>query len=117
MSDAGAEAPVAVVTGASSGIGAATALELGRQGWRVGLGARRVDRLEEVAKQIETEGGEAFSHRLDVTDPDSVDAFCGAVEAGLGPVDVLINNAGQNLSALVVRIFECLGPLLNAFAH
>ena len=97
------DAPVAVVTGASSGIGAATALELGRQGWRVAVGARRVERIEEVAKQVEQEGGTAFAHALDVTDTGSVDAFCTAVEAGLGPVDVLVNNAGQNLSALVAE--------------
>jgi NADP-dependent 3-hydroxy acid dehydrogenase YdfG len=94
---------VAVVTGASSGIGAATALELGRRGWRVALGARRVQRLEEVAKQIEAEGGTSFTHPLDVRDLDSVSDFCTAVEAALGPVDLLVNNAGQNLSALIAE--------------
>ena len=94
---------VAVVTGASSGIGAATALELGRRGFRVAVGARRVERLEDVAKELEAEGGTALAHRLDVTDLASVDGFCSAVEERLGPVDVLINNAGQNFSALVAE--------------
>src|SRR5262245_1471455 len=61
----------AIVTGASSGIGAATAALLGRTGWRVALGARRVERLELVAKQVEAEGGAALAHHLDVTDPGS----------------------------------------------
>ncbi|HXZ84181.1 MAG TPA: SDR family NAD(P)-dependent oxidoreductase, partial [Myxococcota bacterium] len=83
----------AIITGASSGIGAATALELGRLGYRLALGARRVPRVEEVAKQVEAAGGRAFAHALDVTRLDSVDAFCSAAEAALGPIDVLINNA------------------------
>ncbi|WP_031467539.1 SDR family oxidoreductase [Sciscionella sediminilitoris] len=75
----------AVVTGASSGIGAATATELAAQGFHVVLGARRTERIEELAREI---GGTA--HRLDVTDPESVERFC----AAFGPVDVLVNNAG-----------------------
>jgi NADP-dependent 3-hydroxy acid dehydrogenase YdfG len=92
---------IAVVTGASSGIGAATAVLLGRAGYRVAVGARRAARVEEVANQVVDAGGQAFAHVLDVTQPDSADAFLAAVEAALGPVDVLINNAGQNLSALI----------------
>jgi NADP-dependent 3-hydroxy acid dehydrogenase YdfG len=91
----------AIVTGASSGIGAATALEMGRRGWRVALGARRVPRIEQVAKDVEAEGGTAFTHALDVTDPSSVEAFCAAAEFALGPVDLLVNNAGQNMSARI----------------
>ena len=91
----------AIVTGASSGIGAATAVEMGRQGFRVALGARRADRLEAVAKQVEAEGGRAFAHVLDVTRPDSIEAFVSAVEAALGAVDLLVNNAGQNMSARI----------------
>lgn len=76
---------VAVVTGASSGIGEATARTLAAQGFHVVVGARRVDRLERLADDI---GGTALE--LDVTDEDSVDAFC----AVLPRVDVLVNNAG-----------------------
>ena len=94
-------ARIALVTGASSGIGAATAIELGRRGWAVAVGARRPERIEQVAKQVEAVGGRAFAHPLDVTLPHSADEFCAAVERALGPPDLLVNNAGQNLSALV----------------
>ncbi|MCX5041805.1 SDR family oxidoreductase [Aldersonia sp. NBC_00410] len=77
--------PVAVVTGASSGIGEATARTLAAQGYQVVVGARRVDRLEKLAAEI---GGTALP--LDVTDEDSVAAFAAAVPRA----DVLVNNAG-----------------------
>lgn len=92
---------VAIVTGASSGIGAATALELGRRGYRVALGARREDRLAEVARQIEAEGARAFAHSLDVSTPASIDAFVDAVRGTLGPVDVLVSNAGMSILNLL----------------
>jgi NADP-dependent 3-hydroxy acid dehydrogenase YdfG len=92
-------ARTAIVTGASSGIGAATAVSMARRGWRVAVGARRSERVEAVAKQVDEAGGEGFAHVLDVTDPDSATAFVEAVEARFGPVDLLVNNAGQNLSA------------------
>lgn len=79
------DAQVAVVTGASSGIGEATARTLAAQGFHVVVGARRLDRLEHLANDI---GGTALE--LDVTDEDSVDAFA----AVLPRVDVLVNNAG-----------------------
>lgn len=88
------ERRTALVTGASSGIGHATAVELGRLGWAVAIGARRVDRLEETAADVRAAGGEAFAHPMDVTDPGSVDAFFAATEDAIGPVDVLVNNAG-----------------------
>ena len=84
----------AVVTGASSGIGQAIAVALGGLGWRVAVGARRVDKLAETAEQISAAGGVPFARELDVTDPVSVDDFFAATEAALGPVDVLVNNAG-----------------------
>jgi len=87
----------AIVTGASSGIGAATAEAFGALGWRVSLGARRLDRLEEVAKRVESAGGEPFFHSLDVSDPGSIDVFYQASCDALGPVEVLVNNAGMNM--------------------
>lgn len=87
----------AIVTGASSGIGAATAVELGRLGWSVALGARRVERIEAVAKRVEAAGGRAHGARLDVADPASIDAFYAAAETALGPIDVLVNNAGMSV--------------------
>ena len=79
------EGRTAVVTGASSGIGAATAARLAAEGFSVVLGARRLDRLADLAARI---GGRALP--LDVTSPESVAAFC----SGLDRVDVLVNNAG-----------------------
>jgi NADP-dependent 3-hydroxy acid dehydrogenase YdfG len=84
----------AVVTGASSGIGAATALALAAAGHPVALGARRTDRCEEVAATIRDQGGEAAAHPLDLTDPASVGAFADAVTADLGDVEVVVSSAG-----------------------
>jgi len=83
--------PVAVITGASSGIGAATAIALGRHGYRIVVGARRVERLRQVA------GEEGVALRLDVTDEESVKEFAGEVGRRFGRVDVLVNNAGGAL--------------------
>ena len=80
--------PVAVVTGASSGIGAATARALAADGWHPVLGARRLDRLRELADET---GGTALA--LDVTDASSVESFVAQVR-DLGPVRGLVNNAG-----------------------
>ncbi|HEV1991364.1 MAG TPA: SDR family NAD(P)-dependent oxidoreductase [Candidatus Dormibacteraeota bacterium] len=83
--------PVAVITGASSGIGAATAVALGRLGFQIVVGARRVDRLKRVA------GEEGVAMALDVTDQKSIDAFVREVAKKFGRIDVLINNAGGAL--------------------
>ncbi|MGP3970460.1 SDR family NAD(P)-dependent oxidoreductase [Streptomyces sp. 6N223] len=83
-------APVAVVTGASSGIGAATARRLAAEGYRVVLTARRAERIAAVADELKRAGHEAEPRTLDVTDRDAVNAFA----AGLDRCDVLINNAG-----------------------
>ncbi len=90
---------VAVVTGASSGIGAAIAVALGTLGWRVALGARRTDRLERCAQLVDSAGGTAFAHSLDVTDLVSIDTFFDRVEAQFGTVDTVVNNAGIGIPA------------------
>jgi NAD(P)-dependent dehydrogenase (short-subunit alcohol dehydrogenase family) len=95
---------MAIVTGASSGIGRAVALEFAGLGWRVAIGSRRTDRLEEVAVDVRERGGEAFVHALDVTDSQSVAGFFAAAEAALGPVDVLINNAGVGAPGWLDRV-------------
>jgi NAD(P)-dependent dehydrogenase (short-subunit alcohol dehydrogenase family) len=85
----------AIVAGASSGIGAATAEELGRRGFPVALGARRVDKCEELAGRIRAEGGEAIAIPLDVTDPESVKGFVHRATDELGDIEVLVAGAGD----------------------
>src|SRR6478735_7057931 len=84
----------AVVTGASSGIGAATALVLAAAGYPVALGARRTDKCDDVATAIREAGGEAVVHALDITEQDSVQEFVKRTTADLGDIEVLVNNAG-----------------------
>jgi NADP-dependent 3-hydroxy acid dehydrogenase YdfG len=83
-----------VVAGASSGIGAAVARTLGGAGYPVALGARRVERCEQLAASIRDAGGEAYAHALDIADPASVEAFGKAVRDRLGDVEVLVASAG-----------------------
>lgn len=85
---------VALVTGASSGLGARFARVLARAGAKVALTARRVDRLEALAEEIRAGGGEAVALSLDVADADRLVAVVGEAEAALGTVDILVNNAG-----------------------
>lgn len=85
---------VILVTGASSGIGEATATRLVRQGHRVVLGARRTERLRALAERLREEGGKVAYRALDVTRLNDMQDFVAFVEATFGPVDVVINNAG-----------------------
>lgn len=97
---------VALVTGASSGLGVRFANILAKSGAAVVLAARRTDKLREVEKAIEAEGGKAISVALDVTNSRSVaDAFQ-AAEGALGPVDIVVNNAGMGQSNRVTDIPE-----------
>ena len=97
MADQPLSGRVAAVTGASSGIGEATALALARAGAAVALGARRVDRLEALAARIEEAGGRAIAVECDVADEASANAFIAATVEQLGGLDILVNNAGVML--------------------
>src|SRR4051812_33325099 len=85
---------VAVVTGASSGLGVAFAQALAEAGADVVLGARRAERLADTARLVEETGRRALTVATDVSDPDSCTALVDAAMAELGRVDVLVNNAG-----------------------
>lgn len=85
---------VAIVTGASSGIGYATCLALSKAGARVAAGARRTDRLESLEKEIAKNGGEILIQKLDVTKKAECDSFVDAAAKKWGMVDILVNNAG-----------------------
>lgn len=101
---------VVLITGASSGIGEATAVRLAAEGHRVVLGARREDRLAVTAKAIEAAGGQADVRRLDVTDRADVAAFAEAAVERHGRIDVIVNNAGvmplSRLDALLVEEWD-----------
>ena len=94
---------VVVITGASSGIGAATAVACGREGMRVALGARRTDRLERVAEEVRTAGGEARVVATDVREEAAVRALVDGTVSAWGRLDVLVNNAGIGMLAPVAR--------------
>ena len=85
---------VAIVTGASSGLGVAFAQALSQAGASVVLSARRADRLDTVAAGIRSAGGRALTVRADVADPDSCAALADAAAAEFGRIDILVNNAG-----------------------
>ena len=98
MADQPLAGRVAAVTGAASGIGAATATALSRAGAAVALGARRRDRLEELAQSLE---GPASIHEVDVTDEQQARSFVEAAHAEHGGLHVLVNNAGLMLLGAV----------------
>jgi clavulanate-9-aldehyde reducatase len=95
---------VAAVTGASSGIGEATAVMLAEAGAAVSLAARRSDRIADLAKRIEGSGGRALSIEADLGNEDQANAFVRETKEELGRLDILVNNAGQML----------LGPVIGA---
>jgi NAD(P)-dependent dehydrogenase (short-subunit alcohol dehydrogenase family) len=85
---------IALVTGASSGLGARFARVLAANGALVVLAARRVERLKELRAEIESTGGEADVVPLDVTDPTQIEAAVAKIEGENGPIDILVNNSG-----------------------
>jgi NADP-dependent 3-hydroxy acid dehydrogenase YdfG len=88
------EGKVVVITGASSGLGEATARHLAAQGASVVLGARRLERLQSLADELNNQGGKALAVETDVTDPDQVQRLVDEAVQTYGRVDVIINNAG-----------------------
>jgi NAD(P)-dependent dehydrogenase (short-subunit alcohol dehydrogenase family) len=97
---------VALVTGASSGIGRHLAELLAAAGAKVALAARRVDRLAEAAREIEAAGGRCLPIALDVTRSESVAPAVAAAESELGPLTILVNNAGVTVAKPVLQHSE-----------
>jgi len=91
------EGRTVIVTGGGGGIGGATCRRFGKEGARVAVLDLNLDAAEKVAAAIRAEGGQAAAIRCDITDRASVDAAVAATEAQLGPVDVLVNNAGWDV--------------------
>lgn len=97
---------VALVTGASSGIGRGIAIALSQQGAVVALAARRVDRLTELSEEIKKQGKEALIVQMDVTKKDEVEKGVAQVVAVLGKLDILVNNAGVYEATSVIDFNE-----------
>jgi 3-oxoacyl-[acyl-carrier protein] reductase len=95
---------IALVTGASQGIGRACALELAKAGATVALAARNVEKLDAVAAEIASEGGTAKAYALDVSSEESIKAGAKAVLADHGAVHILVNNAGITKDGLALRM-------------
>ena len=97
---------VALVTGASQGLGRRFARVLAGHGTAVGLAARQLDKLRELEREIAGEGGRVASIALDVTDRSSIERAIGGIEDALGPIDLLVNNAGTAVSKGVLEQTE-----------
>jgi NADP-dependent 3-hydroxy acid dehydrogenase YdfG len=122
------ESRTALITGASSGLGAAIALEMATRGWKLAIGARRTDRLAETAERVRAQGAaKVYAGDLDVADDASVERFFEASENAVGVADVIVNNAGASRfhwleetdtrwlrSEIVITLR--LGPALSEFA-
>jgi NAD(P)-dependent dehydrogenase (short-subunit alcohol dehydrogenase family) len=93
---------VALVTGASSGLGSHFAAVLARHGVKVGIAARRLDALQAIAQEISSAGGVCAISALDVTSDGSVKAAIADIERKLGPIDIVVNNSGVSVSKPVL---------------
>ena len=100
----GLQGRIALVTGASQGIGRACALQLAKSGATVALAARNEEKLGEVAAEIQAHGGRAGTFRLDVANEDEIKSAAKAVIAQFGKIDILVNNAGITRDQLVMRM-------------
>jgi 3-oxoacyl-[acyl-carrier protein] reductase len=98
------EGRVALVTGASQGIGLACAVSLARQGAAVALAARNQQKLDELAQQITTAGGKAATFVIDVGEEEQIKSGIKAALAHFGKIDILVNNAGITRDQLVMRM-------------
>lgn len=96
--------PVVVVTGASAGVGRATALAFAKRGYAVALLARGIEGLEGARRDIEGAGGQALIVPTDVASPEQVEAAAAAVEMQLGPIDIWINNAMVSVCSPAMEI-------------
>jgi 3-oxoacyl-[acyl-carrier protein] reductase len=101
---AGVTGRVALVTGASQGIGRACALALAEGGAVVALAARNEEKLEKVAKEIEAKGGQAAAFRMDVSNEDEVKSAVKAALERFGKIEILVNNAGVTRDTLLMRM-------------
>jgi len=97
---------IVLITGASSGIGEAAAIEIGKAGATVLLVARTQEKLEQVSREIEVGGGAAYVHRCDLSDLDDIDRMTVDVLDAHGHVDILVNNAGKSIRRSVSRSYS-----------
>jgi len=104
---------VVIITGASSGFGASAAKLFAQEGCRVVLAARRLDRLEELAKELRVIGADALPVAMDVSQPDQIDAMAKSVVDAYGSIDILFNNAGFGR----LDWFEALDPIKDIQAQ
>jgi NAD(P)-dependent dehydrogenase (short-subunit alcohol dehydrogenase family) len=102
----GLKGKVAVVTGASEGIGRATAIRLALEGARVAICARRPEPLAKTADEISARGGEAYAHAADMTKPGDIEGFIRAVADRYGRIDILVNNAGSSVRGPFEQVEE-----------
>lgn len=98
------EGKIALVTGASSGLGAHFAKVLAQAGAQVVLAARRIERLKELRAEIEADGGAAHVVKLDVTDYASIKAAIAHAETEAGPIDILVNNSGVSTTQRLIDV-------------